>query len=162
MSVTFTVDEMLAMAERIEQNGVTFYRGAATQVSDDKMKETLNWLADQEEQHEKIFAGMRTELRGRDIGDPVWDPDNEYEMYVRALADGKVFDLSGDAAGTIKGFDTVREILEFALDREKDSIVFYMVINRVAPGGMNKERIQGILDEEIGHVALITNKLAAM
>jgi len=32
----------------------------------------------------------------------------------------------------------------------------------VAPGGLNKEKIQGILDEEIGHAALIANKSAAM
>jgi len=162
MSVTFTMDEMLAMAERIEQNGATFYRRAAIQVSDDGMKETLNWLAEQEEEHEEIFAGMRTELHGKDTGDPVWDPDNEYEMYVRALADGKVFDLSEEPSKTLEGLSTVKDILEFALGREKDSIVFYMVVNKATSDGLNKQKIQGILDEEIGHVALITNRLTAM
>ena len=162
MSISFSVDEMLSMAERVEVNGARFYRAAAAQVSDDTAKESLNWLAAQEDEHKATFARMRQDLKENEVGPPVWDPDREYDAYVQALADGKVFDVSRDPETIAAGFNTLKDILEFALDREKDSIVFYMILNKVAPANVGKEKIQGILDEEIVHVALITKKLAAL
>lgn len=162
MSVTFTMDELLVMAERMERNGAEFYRRAAAQESDEQMTDTLEWLAAEEEKHEEVFSRMRAELKEKEPTSPVWDPDNEYESYVQALVDGKVFDVSSDAAAVVAGFTALRDILEYALEREKDTIVFYMVVNKVSSGAADKRRIAGILDEEIGHVALITNRLTAL
>ena len=66
--VSFSVDEMFAMAERIEVNGARFYRAAAAQVSDDAMQQTLNWLAEEEDKHEQTFVQMRRELEDKDQG----------------------------------------------------------------------------------------------
>lgn len=57
---------------------------------------------------------------------------------------------------------TVTDILEFALSNEKDTIVFYMVIAKKGSEHISKEKIQGILEEEIGHVALISDNLALL
>ena len=162
MSMAFSTAEILTIAERIERNGAAFYRIAAEQLSDDAMKASLNWLAEEEDRHEKIFADMCAILN---IDGPlcdVWDPDGQCEKYLQALADGKVFDLKLDPAAIVSRLTTVKDILESALNNEKDTIVFYMVIAKKGAKHLDKEKIQGILDEEIGHVALITNKLTAL
>ena len=162
MGIELTSDEILAIAEQIERNGAAFYRKAAERVSDPDMQATLNWLAEEEESHEQTFIEMRQELKDKESALTPWDPDGQYEMYLQAIADGDVFNVQDDAAGAAEGFNAVRDILEFALDREKDSIVFYMVIVRKSEDATDKSRIQGILDEEIGHVAIITSKLVTL
>ena len=162
MSIAFSADEILAIAEQIERNGAKFYRRAAEQLSDDEMRDTLNCLATQEDEHEKTFASMRANL---DIDGPlcgVWDPDGQCEKYLQALADGKVFDLKVDPATIVKRLKTLKDVLEFALSNEKDTVVFYMMMAKMGSEQVNKAKIQGILDEEVSHVALITNALAAL
>ena len=162
MSIAFSADEIFAIAEQIERNGAKFYRMAAEQLNDDDTRATLNWLAEEEDKHEKAFASMRANLdNGGPIGD-VWDPDGQCEQYLRALADGKVFDLKADPATIVKRLKTLKDVLEFALSNEKDTVVFYMMMAKMGSEHVNKAKIQGILDEEISHVALITNKLAAL
>ena len=162
MNIALNAGELLTMAEEVERNGAKFYRMAAEQLSEDEMKATLNWLAAEEDKHEKIFATMRAnmEIDGPLCG--VWDPDGQCEKYLQALADGKVFDLKTDPAVIVKRLTTIRDVLECALSNEKDTIVFYMVMAKKGDEHINKEKIQGILDEEIGHIALLSDKLASL
>ena len=162
MSIAFSADEILAIAEQIERNGAKFYRMAAEQLNDDDSKATLNWLADEEDKHEKTFATMRANMNSDGPLCSVWDPDGQCEQYLRALADGKVFDLKVDPATIVKQLKTLKDVLEFALDIEKDTVVFYMMMAKMGSEHVNKAKIQDILDEEISHVALITNKLTAL
>ncbi len=162
MSNEFNMDEILAMAEQIERDGAIFYRAAAGQIADADAKKTLTWLADQEDRHEKIFAEMRAQTRGSEGAPIPWDPDGSYETYLQALAEGKIFDFQKDLAVVAEGLGTLRDIYEFALAREKDTIVFYMVVNGKTSNGVDKDRIRGILQEELFHVTMISDKLAAL
>ena len=162
MSIAFSADEILAVAEQIERNGAKFYRIAAEQTSDGEAQAALKWLAGEEDQHEKAFAAMRANLNDGGPLCGVWDPDGQCEKYLQALADGKVFDLKTDPAVIVKRLTTIRDVLECALSNEKDTIVFYMVMAKKGDEHINQEKIQGILDEEIGHIALISDMLALL
>jgi hypothetical protein len=62
MSVPPTADEIFEMAEQIERNGARFYRRAAQGFTDSRGRQLMLDLATMEDQHEKVFAGMRAEL----------------------------------------------------------------------------------------------------
>lgn len=162
MSIAFSADEILAVAEQIERNGAKFYRIAAEQTSDGEAQAALKWLAGEEDQHEKAFAAMRANLNDGGPLCGVWDPDGQCEKYLQALADGKVFDLKVDPATIVERLRTLRDVLEFALSNEKDTVVFYMMMAKMGSEQVHKEKIQSILDEEIQHVAFITNALMAL
>lgn len=162
MSVPPTADEIFEMAEQIERNGARFYRRAAQGFTDSRARQQLLDLAAMEDEHEKVFAAMRGELLQQEREPRVPDPYGEAILYVRGMADGHVFDLRTDPAERLTGKETMEEILRTAIGLEKDSIVFYLGIKEIIPERLSKQRIDDIIKEEMGHIALLSKELAAL
>ena len=91
MSHVYSADEIFDMAEQIERNGAKFYRDAAESVSDAETKDFLLMLAKMEDNHLRTFSNMRAELSGREMESPTFDPNNEAALYLKSLADSKIF-----------------------------------------------------------------------
>jgi len=160
MGVTFNADEVFEMAEQIERNGVKFYRAAA-----DKLpagRQVLLDLASMEEEHEKTFADMRAQLSGREQEPMVFDPNDEAQMYLQVAADGNVFDTKTEPTEKLKGIDTPEDILKMAINMEKDSIAFYAGLKEWVPPRAGRDKIEGIIREEFGHIATLSEKLSAL
>jgi len=160
MAIPFHADEVFEMAEQIERNGGRFYRAAAEKfpaVSDILLK-----LAKWEDDHEKTFAKMRAEFSSVDAGPPVFDPDEQAQMYLRVMADGHVFNLNVDPAEQVAGKDTPEEILKMAIGVERDSIAFYVGLKESVSSAAGKSKIEAIIREEIQHVAILKNGLLAL
>ena len=162
MSVPPTADEIFEMAEQIERNGARFYRRAAQGLSDSRAGRLLLDLAAMEDQHEKVFAGMRAELLQSEREPRAPDPYGEAILYVRGIADGHVFDVRKDPSERLTGKETMEDILKTAIGLEKDSIVFYLGIKEIAPERLSKQRIDDIIKEEMGHIALLSQEMAAL
>jgi len=161
MSIRFNADEIFEIAERIEANGAAFYRAAAEKVEGDS-REFLLDLAVWEDQHQQKFAGMRTRLAGAAADAIAWDPNNEAALYLQALADGGVFPADEDPMAALPAEPAIGQILTVALQREKDSITFYVGMQHLVPARFGKDEISGILREEMSHVNLLTRRLAAL
>jgi len=160
MGVTFNADEVFEMAEQIERNGVKFYRAAA-----DKLpagRQVLLDLASMEEEHEKTFADMRAQLSGREQEAMVFDPNDEAQMYLQVAADGNVFDTRTEPTEKLKGIDTLEDILKMAINMEKDSIAFYAGLKEWVPPSAGRDKVEGIIREEFGHIATLSEKLSAL
>ena len=160
MGVTFNADEIFEMAEQIERNGVTFYRAAAEKLP--SVRQVLLDLAAMEEEHEKTFADIRAQLSGREQEPMVFDPDGEAQMYLRVVADGQVFDVKADSAEQLTGQETAEDILKIAIALEKDSIAFYAGLKECVPPRAGKDKVEGIIREEFGHIATLSEKLSAL
>ncbi|MGD8981668.1 MAG: ferritin family protein, partial [Desulfobacterales bacterium] len=81
MAVVFNADEIFEMAIRIENNGAAFYRKAASLQSDIKNQKFLESLANMEDQHQKIFTEMRTNVSEKEKDPKVFDPYDEVSQY---------------------------------------------------------------------------------
>ena len=156
MDYDFNADEIFEMAEQLEKNGAAFYRNAAEAASEDDIKQLLAEFAEMEDQHEKIFAKLRQGLSDAEKVSTVFDPGGETALYLKALADTRVFFK--------KEIDTTsaEEIFKAALLAEKDSIVFYLGMKEMIPDKLGKSRLDDIIKEEMGHIKVIGNKLAAL
>ncbi len=154
MSLIFSADEIFEMAERLEKNGKAFYKTAAEDVQHPSVKDLLLKLAAMEEGHIKTFASMRSELSEKEKEMPTFDPNNEASLYLKSLADTRVF--------FEKEIDTssLEEILKAALSAEKDSIVFYLGMKDLVPDYLGKDRLEEIIKEEMKHITLLNNSLA--
>ena len=119
MSLNFNADEIFQMAEQMERNGAKFYRKAAEGISGSPNKEMLMMLADMEDQHEKTFSSMRSELTDPEKATDTFDPQGETALYLKSLVDTRVFFKKEIDVTSLK------EILKEAVTAEKDSIVFY-------------------------------------
>jgi rubrerythrin len=153
MSYDFNANDVFEMAEQMERNGGKFYRTAADSVDDSTNKDFLLELAAMEDQHEKTFKAMRAELSDQEKASTVFDPEGEAALYLRALADTRVF--------FEKEIDVtkMRNILKSAIEAEKDSIVFYLGMKEAVPEDLGKGRLDHIIKEEMGHIRLLSKKL---
>jgi rubrerythrin len=155
MSYEFNAEEIFMMAEQIESNGAKFYREAAENVSGSEAKELLLGLAGMEDEHEKTFQIMRSQLTQKEKEATVFDPAGEAAQYLKALADTRVFfekaiDLS-----------SMKEILKAAIVAEKDSIAFYLGMKDAVPEKFGKQKIEAIIKEEMYHIRLLSKELVA-
>ena len=160
MATPFNADEIFEMAEQIERNGAKFYRTAAKKFPD--IAPVLLDLARMEDDHQKTFAAMRTELSGGELEMPVYDPDGEVHMYLRVMADGHVFDLTADPARQLADKKTPEDVIKMAMRAERDSIAFYVGLKESVPQKAGKDKVETIIKEEMGHMAILNEKLQAL
>jgi len=156
MTYDFNADEIFEMAEQIERNGASFYRRSAEAIAEPAEKKLLLDLAAMEDEHEKTFADLRAGLSEKEKFTTLFDPDGETALYLRALADTRVFfkkkiDMS-----------SMEEILKKAILAEKDSIVFYLGMKEIVPVNSGKTKIDVIIKEEMVHIKLLSSKIVAL
>lgn len=153
MSYDFNADDVFEMAEQMERNGGKFYRTAADSTQESENRNFLLELAAMEDAHEETFKAMRAELSDQEKASTVFDPEGEAALYLRALADTRVFFEKEIDVSSMK------PILKSAIEAEKDSIVFYLGMKEAVPESLGKDRIDNIIKEEMGHVRLLSKKL---
>ena len=156
MSYDFTADDIFEMAVQMERNGAKFYRTAAENVSEASGKELLLGLAAMEDEHEKTFAELRADLTDKEKSATVFDPEGESTLYLRALADTRVF-FEKEIDVT-----SMEDILKSAITAEKDSIVFYLGMKDLVPDKFGKGRLDDIINEEMGHIRILSKELIAL
>jgi rubrerythrin len=166
MVLDFNADEIFEMAEQIERNGAQFYRNMAQKTKYPSASKFLLDFAAMEEQHEKIFASMRSELSAREKEPIVFDPEGVGTEYLRALADMRVFDKNADKEFVLPEGLTEKEktekILWAAMGIEKESIVFYVGMKEYVPENLGKGKIDGIIKEEMKHIRALGNRLSSL
>jgi len=157
--ITFSPGEIFEMAEQIERNGAKFYRRVADQAAGEPLRRTLLGLAQMEDDHERRFAAMRSELSKAQKGSTAFDPDDQGALYLQALADGHVFDVRVDPSEKLSGDESTEQVLRTAIGLEKDSIVFYIGLKDLVPSAEGKARVDAIIAEEMGHIATLSGQL---
>jgi rubrerythrin len=162
MAVTFNADEIFEMAEEIERNGAKFYREAARNASDGRTKKMLLDLAAMEDGHLKVFQQIRKDLKAQEKEQAVFDPDNEGMLYLQAMADSHGTEGKKSVLLKLTGRETIKEVLETAVVAEKDSVVYYTGLKELVPAGSAKDRVDTIIREEMGHLAILKLKLAEL
>lgn len=159
MSNEFSADEILEIAQQIEQNGIKFYSAAADCVENPQHKQLLTDLANWEVSHVETFKKMRQGLGAEERQPTVFDPDNEIGQYLKSMADRVVFTSRMKPEEMLCENPTYRRILEVALDREKDAVVFYASVKGLVSERLGRGKIEDIMNEEVYHVALIEKQL---
>jgi rubrerythrin len=123
MPITFNADEIFEMAIEIEQNGAKFYKEAAQKASEEETKKMLLDMAAMEVGHIKIFQAMRTELTEKEKAEMAFDPYDEGALYLQAMADSHGTEGRVSLTQKLTGQETIKEIIEIALNAEKDTMV---------------------------------------
>ncbi len=162
MGITFNANEIFEMAEEMERNGAKFYRKAAENASDKETKQMLLDMADMEDGHLKTFEKMREQLSGQEKGWTVFDPDNQSVLYLQAMADARGYEGKITPMKELAGSETPREILETALNSEKESVVFYFGLKELVPVKAGRDKVEAIIIEELGHITTLLNKLKSL
>jgi len=158
MNVTFNAFEVFEIAEQIERNGTNFYIRAAELFNDPDICQMFLRLAELEKEHELTFAQMKQQLseQSRHAGtseseDLLPDP--------RVMAGLAVFGIRSDPAEELRGRQEKTDIIRRAVEKEKDSIVFYHGLKEFVPAGADKNKIDDIIKEEMRHIVILDQSL---
>jgi rubrerythrin len=162
MSLIFNADEIFKIGVQIEKNGYAFYSAAAQRSDNDEVKQLLGELAHWEGRHIEIFEKLRRELSAQADVMEEFDPDNMVHLYLKSIANSKVFIRGQRMDGEIDKCNSPSEILAAALAFEKDSVVFYSSMKEAVRSDLGKEDIEKLIHEELLHVGIITQELAKL
>jgi rubrerythrin len=142
----FTIGEIIDLAIRIEKNGEKVYRQAVEKISNPLLISLLQRLADDELEHVRWFTAMRDELKTSEL-----DPGLEQmsKDILRRILGGQSFSLE-DADFSQIG--QVGELLDLAIEFEKDTVLFYEMIGSVLDEHWALKHLNKIIEEENRHV----------
>ena len=162
MGIRFTADEILSIAEQIERNGIAFYAAAASTVASPSLAELLTRLSRWEVEHEKTFAALRRALPDSAREPVTFDPDNELGLYLQATANLHVFSGTEDPRAILGEQPTTEHILELAMGKEKDSIVFYTGLRPFITPLLGGKSLDEIIAQEYGHLRMLEEQRASL
>lgn len=163
MSIMFSPAEVFDIAIQIERNGAAFYRKAAAMTKDENTQDELDQLAQMEDEHEATFLKLKKTLLGNEDQETGWyDPEDDAALYLQSFAAGQVFDMTKDISGVLTPHVTVRKVLELAIERERDSIVFFLGMKELVPAGRGAKKIDSIIKQEMSHITLLGRRLSEM
>ena len=160
MAITFNADEIYNIAEQIERNGQKFYSDSAGRVKEPPAKQVLQDLADMEAEHLKTFQALHAKLSEQARDQITWDPDSQAGAYLQAAADSHVFKTSADPTSLLEDNAGARQILELALQFEKDTVIYFLGVADMVPERLGKADVLGLVKQEQGHIALIQRTLS--
>jgi rubrerythrin len=142
----FTVEEILNMAIKIENNGEKVYRDAISQVEDAALIELLKEMADEESRHAEWFNDLKKEW-GSAVDNPLAE-----EMSRQMFSE-----IIGDRSFSLKevNFELVRDrqhLINLFIEFEKDSILFYELIQPFLDKSKTRRMLDEIIKEEHRHI----------
>jgi rubrerythrin len=152
MSV-FEASDIVEFAIRIEENGANFYRFAVQIAKDESTKNLFEQLADAEVHHkktfEKIFAAM-------DKAAPPERYEGEYAAYLHNYVDNAIIFKKEALDKELAKVKDTPSALDFAIQREMDSILYYHEIKGLVPAHEHGT-VDKIIEEERKHVAMLSS-----
>ena len=149
----FSVDEVLELAIRLENNGERYYRHFRNSTGDPEINRTLAWLADQEVQHAELFS----RLKRREL---------EHHSDYHETPEGALLqDYLGEHALSLDEVDLslltdTHQVLQVALEFEKDTILFFDMIRGFVTEQGALAQMEVIIQEERRHIEILQTLIA--
>lgn len=153
----FTASDVLQFAVRMEENGGRFYREATDRTDKMEVKTLFNSLASEEATHKETFEEL---LSKETVIEPREDYPGEYLANLQNYIDGKIFAASDKISTTVEA-SSIAMTLEFAIQREMESIHYYQELKAFVPVE-DHNTLDKIINEERKHFMQLTeakNKL---
>lgn len=159
MSVEFNAFEVFEIAERIERNGAKFYRRAAELFDDAGVSKMFLELANWETKHIEVFADMRKQLFEQSRELRTFKPEDRLLTDAQAMAGLAVFGIRPDPSDELTGKESKADVLKKAIEKEKDSIVYYTGLKDFVPARAGRDKIDDIIKEEMHHISILSQSL---
>lgn len=156
--VHFTGREIVEMAIRIEENGMRYYADAARAAKTNRLKELFKALSEEEARHINLFTELKAAVP-QDSASEAFDPYIlEATQYLKAMADTEVFTQPDEGGRLAEEVFDEKTALEVAIDREKDSIIFYYELDKMIRDKDNFV-VQELIAQEKDHLKKLTEHL---
>jgi rubrerythrin len=153
--------EALGAAVKVEESGMAFYKAAAANAEDPAAAEVFLGLAEFEKKHLDHFAA----LAARAVSDTELfrdGSDGDFAKDLATAAASSVFDLKKDISTFFGAKGSPRAAVRTAIGLEKDSIVFYLGLQKAMANRDEALKVSAIIDEEMRHISVLNGLLRQM
>ena len=142
----FAAAELLDMAIKVENNGEAVYRSAIAKVQKPELVCLLKWMADEEAEHARFFSELKHNLETK-----------RRNPFVEEMSRELFDDLLGNQNFSLKevdfsAIDDSDAMIDVFIEFEKDSVIFYTVLEPFVEDPVALEHLQKIIDEENHHI----------
>jgi rubrerythrin len=149
----FSLKDIIDIAVQIERNGERVYRNASEKIEDSSLRSLLLSLADEETQHAKWFEALIDKVPGT-------GEFPEQEKMGRALLQ----DAVGAQSFTLEDADfssmkKIEDLLNLAIEFEKDTALFYGMLQPLIEDQKTLEQLHAIIQEEEAHARRLKEML---
>ncbi|MEN6441596.1 MAG: ferritin family protein [Syntrophobacter sp.] len=162
MIFCFNAAEVFQVAIEIKENSRAFYEKAQNMIHDPDVQKLFADLARDELEHkggiESLKAGLPPDIKSPTVA----DPENELDLYVKAMADQHVFRSCGALNVQLDQIKDVQDALRLALQFEKDSLIFFLGMQDATCEGKDRDLITLLVKEEQTHVRRLTLQMQKM
>lgn len=145
-AIVFSFEEVIDMAVQIEKNGEKVYLAAVDHTDNPRLKQLLEWMAEEERHHAKWFEGLKQKSGILSDNEALKEMS---EALVRDYLGGQTFSLKEVDFSLVAGTD---ELIRIFIEFEKDTILFYDLLVAFVTDDAIKEKIRAIISEEETHV----------
>lgn len=147
----YSVNEVIEFAVQIERNGYAFYHEASKRKDlDPKAKAFIEFLRDQELNHEKTFLALRDDADMQNL-----ELTQDWELvaeYLKTIVSGRIFNSEDSAITKATAAKDLKEIIDYAISFEKDTLLYFHAINDNVSQAKVKQALRRIINEEVSHV----------
>ncbi|MBN2123289.1 MAG: ferritin family protein [Deltaproteobacteria bacterium] len=145
----FSIRDIFELGEQLERNGRDFYTEALAGFQDPRLQSLLQWLADEEVKHEEWFSRRKAALG-----------EGEGDVMTRDMGNAILREVLGDQTFSLKDADLskigqIRDLVDIALEFEKDTILFFEMIQSFLEDPETIEGLKAIIEEERLHIRKI-------
>ncbi len=142
----FSPEEVLDLAIKLEKNGETVYRQAIEKASSPQIASLLGWMADEEAKHANWFGELKNRLETR--GTNPFMKEMSRELFDDLLGE-KNFSLQDVDFSSV---EQVHEMIAVFIEFEKDTVLFYQVLEPFISDLATRDVLRQIIDEEKRHI----------
>lgn len=140
-------EALLAHAVKVERDGYRFYTHLAKMMPEKQMMDLFHLFAEDELRHEMTFKNMMAEIAVGSRG----EIRSQLPLLERFLRDMEQFG-SEKVDEALKGEGSSVDLIDIAIQLEKDSILFYSSLKKNLSEEAQKV-LEEIVDEEFRHLS---------
>ena len=143
----FSIQEILDLAIRLENNGESVYRHAVDEVSEPELVSLLRWMADEELQHARWFSELKRKFKSHSV-----------ELFMAEMSREVFTDFLGEKSFShqdvdFSKIDRVSDLVAVFIEFEKDTILFYETLKPFIEDNDTLNNLEEIIAEENKHIA---------
>ena len=153
MANLFFTSEILEMNVTEERNGAAYYQALSESAQSLTLRDTAAQIAEQEKHHEQRFKSMLEKLKKPK---PMESYPGEYNAYVQALLDDKIFPDDKAAQEMARSARSDLEAVNTALSMEQKTL---LLLNELRKHVNPKEisYVDATIEEEQAHLVQLTD-----
>lgn len=147
MSRVFYFNEIIKFAIEKEDESIALYKNLAEKINDETARKIFLRLEDEEKKHKLFYSEMLDKDLHEEL--PEFLAGEDYDAYMRDL-----IATSRTAIMPEINVANLNAILDFAVMREKDSVIFYVGLKNYLDQKM-QAKVDLIIKQEAKHAAII-------